>query len=223
MNRFILKNGRMVTILILTIFVWFIYRQFVVVKSPLFPFIAIAVIIWITGAFLFIYFWPAITCNAFKRAVLGHGLGSGPISINSLCIAPTTASPSAPVSSLLSTGANELLYFGGWLDLRRGPLILQVPDFCGRYYSIQLTDPLSGANFAYVGKRTTGTQESAFLITGPGWTGRTPEDLDRIASLNQSVLLLGRVFVVDESDFPEALDLAKQIKLIPFSTHQIGG
>ena len=209
--------------MILAIFAWFIYRQFIVAKSPLFPFIAIVAIIWITGTFLFIYFWPAITSNAFKRTILRHGLGSGPISVNSLCIAPATASPATPGSSLLATGANELLYFGGWLDLRAGALILRVPDFCGRYYSIQLTDPLSGANFAYVGKRTTGTQEGAFLITGPGWTERMPEALDQIASPNQSVLVLGRVFVDDESDLPEALYLAKQIKLTPYSADQISG
>ena len=37
------------------------------------------------------------------------------------------------------------------------------PRWTGRYYSVQFTDPTSGANFAYVGKRTTGTDAGDFL------------------------------------------------------------
>ena len=35
----------------------------------------------------------------------------------------------------------------------------------GRYYSVQFTDPFD-IDFAYVGTRTTGTQESDYLIIG---------------------------------------------------------
>jgi hypothetical protein len=40
-----------------------------------------------------------------------------------------------------------------------------------RYYSLQFTDPSDGANFAYVGTRTTGSQAGDFIITGPGCAG----------------------------------------------------
>jgi hypothetical protein len=57
----------------------------------------------------------------------------------------------------------------GWLNLRKRPQILHVPDTAGRYYSVQFTDPSNNTNFAYVGKRTTGTQTGDYLITGPHW------------------------------------------------------
>lgn len=85
----------------------------------------------------------------------------------------------------------------------------------GRYYSVQLTDPSNNTNFAYVGKRTTGTGAGDYLIVGPGWKGTVPPGMVQICSPNSSVLLLARVFVADESDLPAAYDLSKQIRLTP--------
>jgi hypothetical protein len=84
-----------------------------------------------------------------------------------------------------------------------------------RYYSIQFTNPSKNTNFAYVGKRTTGTQAGDFLITGPGWKGTVPQGMKQIASPNNSVLVLGRVFVASDSDLSLAYDLSKQIQLSP--------
>jgi len=164
----------------------------------------------------FIYFWPRLTLTAFRRAV-AHGLGGDPIPLNTLYAVPTLASPSAPTSSLLATGTDEVLYIGGWLDLSKGPLVLHVPDMAGRYYSVQLTDPSDGTDFAYVGKRTTGTGAGEYLISGPGWKGTVSQGMTLISSLNNSVLVIGRVFVESANDLPTAYRLAKQIQLTPLS------
>jgi hypothetical protein len=217
MNKFILKHSYLVTFVILAILAWFIYRQFIVVKSPLFPFAAVVLIIWALGAFAFIYFWPAITCSAYKRAILQHGLGGGPIPVNTLYAGPDTASSSAPGSSLMATGASDLLYVAGWLDLSSGPQVLHVPDFSGRYYSVQFTDPSDGTDFAYVGKRTTGTQAGEFLISGPGWRGSLPQGMKQISSPHNSVLVFGRALVESKNDVSAVYALTKQIQLTPLS------
>jgi hypothetical protein len=222
MNKFILKHSYLVTFVILAILAWFVYRQFIVVRSPLFPFAVVVLIIWALGTFAFIYFWPLITCSAYKRAILRHGLGGGPIPVNTLYAGPDTASTSARGSSLMATGASDLLYVAGWIDLSEGPLILHVPDFSGRYYSMQFTDPSDGANFAYVGKRATGTREGDFLITGPGWQGSVPQGMKQISSPHNSVLVVGRALVESESDLSTAYDLSKQIQLTPLSGWQPG-
>jgi hypothetical protein len=217
MNKFILKHSYLVTFVILAILAWFGYRQFIVKGSPLFPFAAVVLIIWAIGTFVFIYFWPPITYTAYKRAILQHGHGGGPIPVNTLYAVPNLASPSASNSSLLATGTNDVLYIGGWLDLSKGPQVLHVPDFSGRYYSVQFTDPSDGADFAYVGKRTTGTQAGDFLITGPGWQGSMPQGMKQISSLNNSVMVMGRALVESESDLATAYDLSKQVQLTPLS------
>jgi hypothetical protein len=184
------------------------------------------VVAWALGTFLFIYFWPHIVLNHFKKAILNQGFGDGPIPVNTLYTEPQTlfaeplASQSASGSNLMTVGVNhDTLLTGGWLDLSKGPLVLHVPDFSGRYYSVQFTDSSDGTDFAYVGARTTGTQAGDYLITGPGWHGSVPNGMKQISSPNNSVLVIGRVLVYSDSDLPTAYELAKLIQLAPLSSN----
>ncbi|MBT8160564.1 MULTISPECIES: DUF1254 domain-containing protein [Arthrobacter] len=215
MNRLILKYGFPITVVILAIFAWVVFQRISRGWDEVVPLAIVAVVVWVLGAPAFIYLWPRITVNGFKRAILKHGLGGGPIPLNSLYAAPLTSSSSAPARSLLATGTNKLLYVAGWLDLKKGPLILRVPDMAGRYYSVQFTDPSNSANFAYVGKRATGTRAGEYFLTGPDWNGTVPAGMTRISSPNNSALVVGRVFVANESDLPTAYGLAQQIQLVP--------
>jgi hypothetical protein len=216
MNRLILKYAYPITFAILAVLAWVVYREVSVRRSELIPFGVVALLVWGLGTVVFIYFWPRITYSAFKRAVQ-RGLGGDPIPVNALYAVPKLASPSAPTSSLLATGTDEVLYIGGWLDLSIGPQVLHVPDMAGRYYSVQFSDPSDGTNFAYVGKRTTGTEAGEYLISGPGWKGTVSPAMTLISSPNNSVLVIGRVFVDGAKDLPTAYGLAKQIQLTPLS------
>ncbi len=217
MNRLILKYKYPITFAILAVLAWVVYRYFSMGGSQLITFVVVAVIVWGLGTCVFLYFWPPITYSAYKRAVVQHGLGGDPIPINTLYAVPTLASPAASNSSLLATGTNDVLYVGGLLDLSKGPQVLHVPDMAGRYYSVQFTDPSDGTNFAYVGKRTTGTEAGDYLMSGPGWKGAVSQGMTQIASPHKSVLVIGRVFVESNSDLPTAYGLAKQIQLTPLS------
>jgi hypothetical protein len=217
MNRFILKYKYPITFAILAVLAWVVYRYFSMGGSQLMTFVVVAVLVWGLGTFVFLYFWPPITYSAYKRAIVRHGLGGDPIPVNTLYAVPTLASPAASNSSLLATGTNDVLYIGGLLDLSKGPQVLHVPDMAGRYYSVQFTDPSDGTNFAYVGKRTTGTEAGDYLMSGPGWKGAVPQGMTQIASPHNSVLVIGRVLVESDHDLPTAYELAKQIQLTPLS------
>jgi hypothetical protein len=169
------------------------------------------------------YFWPRMLLYVFKRAILVNGFGDGPVPVNTLYTEPQAlfADPlhaPASASKLATTGVNhDTLLTVGWLDLSKGAQILHVPDMAGRYYSVQFTDPSNNTNFAYVGKRTTGTEAGDYLISGPGWKGAVPQGMTQISSPNNSVLVIGRVLVYSGSDLSTAYDLAKQIQLTPLS------
>ncbi len=186
------------------------------------------VVAWVLGTFLLLYFWPHFVSNIFKKAIVNQGFGSGPIPVNTLYTEPQqvfaeplTAQP-ASGSKLMTTGVNhDTLLTAGWLDLRKGPLVLHVPAMNDRYYSVQLSDPFD-VNFAYVGTRTTGTQAGDYLITGPGWKGQVPSGMKQISSPDNSVLVIGRVLVESDSDVSTAYDLSKQIRLTPLSQWQPG-
>jgi hypothetical protein len=217
MNRLILKYKYSITFAILAVLAWVVYRIFSLGGSGLISFVVVAVIVWGLGTCIFLYFWPPMTYSAYKRAIVQHGLGGDPIPVNTLYAAPKLASPSASNSSLLATGTDDVLYIGGWLDLSKGPHVLHVPDMAGRYYSVQFTDPSDGTDFAYVGKRTTGTEAGDYLISGLGWKGTVSQGMTQISSPNNSVLVIGRVFVESDNDLPIAYGLASQIQLTPLS------
>jgi len=217
MNRLILKYGYPITFVILAILAWTVYRIFSAGGSGLIGFVVVAVIVWGLGTVVFLYLWPTFAYSAYKRAVVQHGLGGGPVPVNTLYATPHRSSPAASNASLLATGTDDLLYVGGWLDLSTGPQVLHVPDMAGRYYSVQFTDPSDGADFAYVGKRVTGTTAGEYLISGPGWKGAVPQGMAQIASPNKSVLVVGRVLVESDSDLPTAYGLAQHIQLTPLS------
>jgi hypothetical protein len=175
-----------------------------------------AAVAFVLGTCAYIYFYPTLMYNNYEKAIVKNGLGSGSgIPVNTLYTVPELASPSAK-SNLLTTGANhDTLYTAGWLDLSKGALVLHVPDMAERYYSIQFTDPLDGSDFAYVGRRTTGTKAGDYLVTGPGWSGSVPSGMQRISSPDNTVLVIGRVLVENDNDLTTVYNLSKQITLTP--------
>jgi hypothetical protein len=192
--------------------------------QQLLTFLLVVIVVWVAGTFALIYFWPRLMLLGIKRLVTQRGVdanSSSGVPVNTLYAVPNRASPQG-TSKILTTGTDDVLYVFGWLDLAKGPQVLHVPDFAGRYYSVQFTDPSDGANFAYVGTRTTGTQAGDYLITGPGWKGQVPGGTTQIPSPNNSLLVIGRVLVQSDSDLSTAYDLSKQIQLTRLGGWQPG-
>jgi hypothetical protein len=197
-------------------------------NKHLLTFGSVMVAAWALSTFILVYFWPHRVNNIYKKAIVNQGFGEGPVPINTLYTEPEQlfaeplAAQSASGSNLMTTGTNhDTLLTVGWLDLSKGPQILHVPDFSGRYYSVQFTDSFD-VDFAYVGTRTTGTQAGDYLITGPGWAGQVPGGMTQISSSDNSVLVLGRILVYSDSDVSTAYELAKEIQLAPLNQLKSG-
>jgi hypothetical protein len=110
---------------------------------------------------------------------------------------------------------NDTLYSWGFFDLSRGPVVLAHPDMGRRYFTFELADMYSN-NFGYVGKRTTGSKAGAFLIAGPGWNGRKPNDVRQvIRSRTPYALVFGRTLVEGPSDVAAVNKLQDQYRVIP--------
>ncbi|MEF3403564.1 DUF1254 domain-containing protein [Agromyces sp. CCNWLW203] len=63
---------------------------------------------------------------------------------------------------------NDTVYSMAQIDLSIGPVRLSVPDTGGRYFVLQFVDAWTN-NFAYVGKRATGTAARDFVLLPPDW------------------------------------------------------
>lgn len=115
---------------------------------------------------------------------------------------------------------NDTLYSASWVDVGREPLILDLPDFGNRYFSVQLCD-FDADNIDYVGTRTTGNQGGKFAVVGPSWKGALPKDViaTKAAGTNW-ILVLVRILVdrTDE-DLREVTRLQDRIRMLPLSRY----
>ena len=180
-------------------------------------FAPVALVVWATGTFAFIYFQPRIFYTGVRRVVLrGMGVKADGIPVNTFFALAALNSPSMSKSALILTGNRDTLYTGGGLDLSEGPQVLHVPDTGGRYYSVELFSPWLDV-VAIVGRRTTGSRAGEYLISGPQWHGAVPEGMTKIVSPSNSLLVIGRVLVDGDGDVSAAYDLAKQIQVSKLS------
>ena len=186
-------------------------------KAYLLSFAVTVLVVWVAGTYAYIFFSPRLAYYLLEQTIVNNPGRSGApaIPINTLYTMPTLASPSQS-NTLESTGNHDTLYTLGWLDLSKRAEVLHVPDMGSRYYAIQFTDPW-GTVFAYVGRRTTGTQAGNYLISGPGWQGTVPTGMTQIGAPNNTVLLIGRTLVESDADLATAYALASQIQVSPLS------
>jgi hypothetical protein len=105
---------------------------------------------------------------------------------------------------------NDTLYSVFMSDVTQGPLVLHLPDTGGRYYVMQFVDAWTN-NFAYLGRRATGTEQGLFLLAGPDWMGEIPKSMTRVQSPTNIFAIVGRIAVEGEADVPNVLALQRNI------------
>ncbi len=106
-------------------------------------------------------------------------------------------------SRSVTTPNNDTVYSTGFLDLRNGPVTLNLPASGERYLSVQLMDAYTNS-FAVLGTRTTGPEGGAFVIAGP----RSEAPAGAVRSPTDWVWALGRTLV----DGPEDLAAVHKVQ-----------
>ncbi|MCU1624533.1 MAG: hypothetical protein JWL79_3378 [Frankiales bacterium] len=128
----------------------------------------------------------------------------------------TTAASRRVVSPNVDT-----LYTVGWLSLAQQPLVLDVPDTGGRFYTFQLMDGWTNS-FAYLGSGSTGTRAGSYLLTPPGWRGTVPPGVHLVRSPTRTVWLLGRTLVDGAADLPKARPVLQHYTATPLAAWVAG-
>ena len=138
----------------------------------------------------------------------------------------------APVRLLLDPGAhfvspnNDTLYVLAMCDVRKGPLVLHVPDTQDRYYVLQFVDAWTN-NFAYIGRRATGTTEALYLLVSGDYPveappSEAPHGIKVVRAPTGVFAIVGRVAVNGIDDLPAVHTLQDQFSLTPLSSY-LGG
>ena len=159
----------------------------------------------------FIYGYPLVYDLGEVGRIARHGLGAvPPVPLNTFGHARTLAGPDAEFVSI----NNDTVYSIANIDASGGPIRLEVPDTGGRYYVLQFVDAWTN-NFAYVGRRATGTGAGAFLLVPPGWEGEAPTDLTVIRMPTAVASIVGRWAVDGDDDLPAVHALQDALTLTP--------
>lgn len=113
---------------------------------------------------------------------------------------------------------NDTLYSIAHCDVTHEPLVLHVPDTHDRYYVLQFIDAWTN-NFAYVGRRATGTAAGVYLLAGPDWKDDAPSGMPLIRSLTNVFTIVGRTAVAGSADVPAVEALQADLWLTPLSRY----
>jgi hypothetical protein len=110
------------------------------------------------------------------------------------------------------TPANDLLYSNAWLDLRHGPVVLDVPA-PSRFFVVQLLDVFTN-NFLNLGTRNVPEGGGRFALLGPHANDAdAPPGTSPVRCPTALVWLLARVLVDSEADLPAALEMQSGLRL----------
>ena len=160
----------------------------------------------------FIYGYPLVyNMKEMAKFPAGPNLAqSEPLPYNMMGYARRLLGPEAHFVS----PNNDTLYLIAICDVRAGPVALHTPDTAGRYYVLQFVDAWTN-NFAYIGRRATGTAEARYLLTAPDYTGPIPDGMRAVCAPTGIFAIVGRIAVNGEADLPVAHALQDQFTLTP--------
>ena len=86
------------------------------------------------------------------------------------------------------------LYSLAWLDLRREPVILHIPDMGSRFFLFEVLDAWTNVNPHSPGTRS-GTQEGNYAFVGPDWKGTLPAGITQVYAMpTNTVWIIARTY-----------------------------
>ena len=171
------------------------------------------------GLDAYTYFYPLVVMD-ITRAQMTNVPPSGSPRARPLNVFLHQRAYPGAGSSIVVRPNFDTLYSIAWLDVRKEPVIVSVPDTRGRYYLLPLMDMWTDV-FAVIGSRTTGTGAGDFAVTESDWRGPLPEGVVRLISPTPQVWIIGRILTRGPADYAAVHALQDGFRLSPLS--QWGG
>jgi hypothetical protein len=126
-----------------------------------------------------------------------------------------------PETRVVVAPNHDTTYSVGRLDLRNGPLVVDLPDAGRRYAVLALLDAYTN-DFAYLDARAAAGGARSVAIVPPGWRGTLPPGVQRISSPTNLIWLLGRTLVDGPDDMPGARSVMARHALTPLAVWVAG-
>ncbi len=163
------------------------------------------------GVQAYIYGYPAVDYRRVMREQTTKGMDPVGVyaPINRIVYQDGLARPGGIYAGRAPN--TDTIYFTAWLDLSRGPAIVQAPDTDGRYYALTFADFYSDVQ--HTGRRTTGTKAQTLWVVGPDWNGAAPADVRVVRLRTHQGYLLGRVLMQGPKDHSRARALMRNFSI----------
>jgi hypothetical protein len=165
------------------------------------------------AAQVYVYGYPLVYC---LREVSGFTQGQSSLPLSARWNVFGFARELLGPETTFVSPNNDTLYTLAALDLRSGPQVLHVPDTDDRYYVLQFVDAWTN-NFAYIGRRATGTAERRFLLAGPDYPTEAPEGMELVRAPTNVVTVIGRVQINGAADASAVHAIQDQFTLEPLN------
>lgn len=156
----------------------------------------------------FIYGYPIVDLLKQQHNETHRIRANQPVAapINRIGIYPGVLTP-ATQGQLRAANA-DTLYLNAWIDLSKGPVLLEVPDMGWRYYTLAFMDLYARPH--HLGTRTNGGKASKYALVGPSG-GAVPDGYEAMRLPTDTAWMLGRVLVDSPLDEVAARRLAQAI------------
>jgi hypothetical protein len=103
-----------------------------------------------------------------------------------------------------------------WFDVSKEPLLIEVPDARGRYYSITLADMWTDV-FSAPGSRTAQDGLHVYAIAAPDWHGKLPKPAELVRAPTSAGLLRVRIAYRGTADLGAAQGFQMAMEATPLS------
>src|SRR5271165_1821966 len=170
------------------------------------------------GRMAYLWGWPLVYVYN-QRTALTHvpevGLLAGAMPISPMNQVGMLTSYIDPGETFIGDPNQDVVYGLGYLSLEKEPVVIQVPDFGDRFWTLPVydarTDQISELGQQY------GTKPGFYMVVGPDWKGDTPTGIAGVVrSTTNFAVTMPRIFMNDTPEDHAAIQPAlTQIQFYP--------
>lgn len=154
------------------------------------------------GRFAYLWGWPLVNMHnrlTIMEKVPAPGLLGGIVPAGPPGALGMLHDYIAPEERVVACPNQDVVYGLGILDAHRGPTVVQVPDFGGRFWVYQVVDQRT-ESFAHLGAMYA-TKPGCYLLAPADWDGPVPDTISGVFRFDTRIAaVIPRVFMNDTDE-----------------------
>lgn len=163
-----------------------------------------------TGLQGFIYGYPIVDMLKQQHNETHRVSANQPVvaPINAIVPYPHILTPDT--QGQLRAANSDTLYLNAWVDLSKGPVLVEVPEMGNRYYTLAFMDLFAKPH--HLGTRTNGGKAMKYALIGPAG-GDVPQGYEAFRLPTNTAWMLGRILADGKADEARVSAIAKTFRM----------